>query len=183
MDWYYAQNSQQAGPVSQEELAELFRNGTLKPTDLVWNETMAEWTPIGKIAEFATAAPPVSEPALSPLPSSPAPDSPPSLAATPYHPQTQGGAAPRTEPLATTSLVLGLLTPLCCGVITGLPAIICGHIALSRLSKDPSLGGKGVAVAGLVLGYVGTLFNLVTTIISLSTGGFSEIIKAIESAQ
>ena len=72
MEWYYSNNGQQAGPVSLDHLAELFRNGTVKPSDLVWNETMTEWTPIGKVDAFAVPAPEL--PAAAP----PAPvDSPP----------------------------------------------------------------------------------------------------------
>jgi Domain of unknown function (DUF4190) len=62
--------------------------------------------------------------------------------------------------LATTSLVLGILSIVCCGVFMGIPAVICGHIALNRSQKNAALrdsGGK--AIAGLVMGYLGILFT------------------------
>lgn len=44
MQWYYAVNGQQQGPVEQDELAALARDGKLKPGDLVWNATMgSQW--------------------------------------------------------------------------------------------------------------------------------------------
>jgi Domain of unknown function (DUF4190)/GYF domain 2 len=61
--------------------------------------------------------------------------------------------APR-KGLAVTSLVLGILSFLTC-ILTGIPAIICGHIALSRARREPAqYGGPGMALAGLILGYV-----------------------------
>ena len=44
MQWYYAVNGQQQGPVEQDELFSLARDGKLKGTDLVWNSTMGnQW--------------------------------------------------------------------------------------------------------------------------------------------
>lgn len=64
--------------------------------------------------------------------------------------------------LATTSLVLGVLAMLCFGPITGIPAIICGHIARSRAKRLPAqYGGAGAALAGLILGYLSLLYLLI----------------------
>jgi hypothetical protein len=64
-----------------------------------------------------------------------------------------GPGLPRNG-LAVTSLVLGILSLVTC-VLTGVPAIICGHIALARARRDPGqYGGPGMALAGLILGYV-----------------------------
>ena len=72
-------------------------------------------------------------------------------------PQTFSGvpvaAGPhKTSGLAIASLVLGifLFFPL------SIPAIIVGHIALSQIKKSAGgIGGRGLAIAGLVLGYLG----------------------------
>ena len=40
MQWFYAVNGQQNGPVEENVLFELARNGSIKPNDLVWNSTM-----------------------------------------------------------------------------------------------------------------------------------------------
>ena len=72
-------------------------------------------------------------------------------------PQTNTGvstfpAPQKTSGLAITSLVLGifLFFPL------SIPAVIFGHIALSQIKKGVGrIGGRGLAIAGLVLGYLG----------------------------
>lgn len=66
---------------------------------------------------------------------------------------------PKTDGLATTSFVLGLLALFCVlGPLAGIPAIICGHLAGRRVSASGgTLGGGGIALAGFILGCVGTL--------------------------
>ncbi|MDT8389016.1 MAG: DUF4190 domain-containing protein [Lentisphaeria bacterium] len=74
--------------------------------------------------------------------------------------------APKTSGLAVTSLVLGVVSVLMCmGPLAGIPAVICGHIALSKISRSRGTQtGKGLAIGGLAAGYVGiflvTLFFL-----------------------
>jgi hypothetical protein len=62
--------------------------------------------------------------------------------------------AGRTEPLSVWSFVLSLVGLFCCGFFAGVPAVIMGHIALSRIKLQPYLGGRGLALAGLIIGYV-----------------------------
>ena len=62
---------------------------------------------------------------------------------------------PRTAPAAIWSLVLAILSFTCGWLFTAIPAVICGHIARSRIRKSGgALGGKGIAAAGLILGYI-----------------------------
>lgn len=81
-------------------------------------------------------------------------------------PQSVGGPQ-KTSGLAIASLVLSLLG---CFGITALAGIICGHMARSRIRKDPSLGGGGLALAGLIIGYV--MFVLTIGWWTLFTVGF-----------
>jgi Domain of unknown function (DUF4190) len=61
----------------------------------------------------------------------------------------------RTAPAAICSLVLAILSFTCLWLFTVIPAIVCGHIARSKIRKSGgALGGKGIATAGLILGYV-----------------------------
>jgi hypothetical protein len=55
----------------------------------------------------------------------------------------------RTSGLAIASLVFSLVGPL-----GSLPAIICGHLALRKIKKEPSMRGYGLGLAGLIIGYV-----------------------------
>lgn len=60
----------------------------------------------------------------------------------------------KTIGIAIASMVLGILGVLI-GPLCAIPAIICGHIAKSKIKKDPqTLGGVKQAQAGLVLGYL-----------------------------
>lgn len=54
--------------------------------------------------------------------------------------------------MAIAAMVLGILWLFWIGSIL---AVIFGHIAMSRIKHDRTLGGRGMAVAGLVLGYIG----------------------------
>lgn len=63
---------------------------------------------------------------------------------------------------AIASLIFGILA-----WMTGLPgliAIILGHVALGRIKRNPGLGGKGMAVAGLILGYLQMLALIVVLV-------------------
>jgi len=54
-----------------------------------------------------------------------------------------------------------LLGLVCCGFVLGIPGVICGHLALSKLQKAPQLQGKSLATAGLIIGYVAIAFWVV----------------------
>lgn len=58
-----------------------------------------------------------------------------------------------TEPLAIWSLCLSVAGFSCCG-IPSIAGIICGHMALSALKRKPNYQGRGLAIAGLAVGYV-----------------------------
>ena len=63
----------------------------------------------------------------------------------------------KTSVLSVCSLVLGILSLLCFGFLAGIPAIICGHMGRSKIKQSRgTLSGDGMALAGLILGYIGT---------------------------
>ena len=62
--------------------------------------------------------------------------------------------APVVSGLAVASLVCGILGFLTIGT-TGLLGVIFGHVSLARIKRAPNvMGGRGLAIAGLVVGYV-----------------------------
>lgn len=68
---------------------------------------------------------------------------------------------PAKNGLSVASLVLGVISIVPCSIFAGIPAIITGHIALNRANKSPSeYGGKGLAKAGLILGYLSLALGL-----------------------
>jgi|GEM_PF-2637592 len=72
----------------------------------------------------------------------------------------------RTSKAASTSLLLGILGLLTIG-ITGIPAVVCGHLALRKIkTQGGALAGRGLAIAGLVAGY---FFTTVFALAVLST--------------
>lgn len=54
----------------------------------------------------------------------------------------------RTSGLAIASLVFSLVGPIGC-----ILAVICGHIALRKIRKEAEVQGRGLALAGLIIGY------------------------------
>ena len=59
--------------------------------------------------------------------------------------------------LAKLSIILGLLSGVL-GFLTAIPSIICGHIYLARIKKNPAAiddGYKRMALGGLIFGYLG----------------------------
>ena len=64
-------------------------------------------------------------------------------------------------PVAIWSLILAVLSFTCGWLFTAIPAVICGHIARAKIRKsDGALGGRGIATAGLVLGYIALLLGI-----------------------
>lgn len=63
--------------------------------------------------------------------------------------------APPTAPLAVVSLVLGILSWVALPVVGAIGAVICGHLARGAIRRaQGALGGDGLALGGLVLGYL-----------------------------
>ncbi len=52
VQYYYALNGQQAGPVSFEQLGALFANRTVNRETLVWKQGMANWTALKDVEEL-----------------------------------------------------------------------------------------------------------------------------------
>jgi uncharacterized protein DUF4190 len=80
---------------------------------------------------------------------------------TPPPPPSVPQPVPRTAPTAIWSLVLAILSFFCGWLFTAIPAVICGHIAWSKIRKSGgALGGKGIATAGLILGYIALVLGV-----------------------
>jgi len=63
MNWYYADSGRQNGPVTDEQLDELFRSGKITAYTLVWCEGMPDWLPYQQAKPDAV---PPSPPPASP---------------------------------------------------------------------------------------------------------------------
>lgn len=178
MNWYYAKNGSQQGPVPTEDMKDRISMGEIAPTDLAWCEGMADWMPVSEIAELkiqaaskdAAYAPEGVAPSATPSPyqpqSTPAPGAAPapvpvtSAAPVPAQPQQTMTGQPPSQGMAIGSMICGILgLVICCfWPVAGplaLVAIILGHITMSKIRANPAAtGGKGMARVGLVTGYL-----------------------------
>jgi Domain of unknown function (DUF4190) len=87
------------------------------------------------------------------------------------YPFAPPAAPPRTNVLAIISFVAAFVVPIA--------AIVIGHISMSQL-RTSGEQGRGLAIAGLVLGYVFTAFTVLFVILwfalvfgAIATHGFS----------
>ena len=85
-----------------------------------------------------------------------------------------GYVEPQTNKKAIWALVLGILGLVCCGLFAGIPAIILGNMAKSEIDASSGLqSGRGMAVAGFVLGIIDVVATIVGLVVELSTGAFT----------
>ncbi|WP_018653056.1 DUF4190 domain-containing protein [Actinomadura flavalba] len=93
----------------------------------------------------------------------------------PYYQQPQqgyGAAGGRgTNPLAIGSLVAGVVGLFTCGIIS-IVAVVLGHLGLGQINKSGQ-GGRGMAIAGLILGYLALIGWVIWWIIVLVSGARS----------
>jgi hypothetical protein len=135
MQIYIHRNNEQLGPFTEADIQAQLAAGTLSLLDNVWWEGQAGWIPLGQ-SPFAIAAAPVS-PVETPTTSYPI------------------GNTLLTSKLAIWALVCGCLS-LFCSLFASIPAIILGHMGLTEIKKNPAIQGRGLALAGMILGYIFT---------------------------
>src|SRR6266511_5671918 len=82
----------------------------------------------------------------------------------------------KTEPLATWSLVLGILSLVCFGVLAGIPAIVLGKSAHTKIDNSNGLlVGREMATIGIVLGWLSVAMTVcaIIFVILIMVGTFS----------
>lgn len=129
-NWYYGESGQQFGPVDENSIRTAINEGRIAQQTLVWREGMPSWLPLAQVTEL-TGYP---------------------VQASPYIPYAQ--SVPNSG-LAVTSMVCGILGLTTCIVLLGIPAVICGHMAMRQISNSAlPMGGRGMALSGLIMGYL-----------------------------
>lgn len=80
------------------------------------------------------------------------------------------GPAGQNKTLAIVSLVLGIVSFLCCNslFVVGLAAIITGFMAKSKAGSSPEYGGGGLALGGIILGALSVLIGIVYWILVIT---------------
>jgi hypothetical protein len=80
-------------------------------------------------------------------------------------------------------LVLGILGLVCFGLFTGIPAVICGHTAQSKIRRSAgALTGEGLALGGLITGYISIALSVLMIPLMLAIA-IPNFVKARETAQ
>ncbi len=175
--WHYSHQGAKAIAARFGDLKRLLSTGEIDQGTLVWKSGMPGWVPCAQVPglRVSPATPSVGDPPSS-WHSSPA-----GHGAT--HPPHQAAGAgwplarpPRTSGLAVTSLVLGLLW--LCG-IGSLLATIFGAVAIGQIDRSHgALTGRGMAVAGLILGIIGLASALLPFFLPGFLDGFARGYRA-----
>jgi hypothetical protein len=76
---------------------------------------------------------------------------------------------PRTSSLAVISLIFGVLAYVVLPGIGALVAVICGHSARAEIRRSPpgSIEGDGMALAGLILGWIQIACVIIAVVLAI----------------
>lgn len=83
-----------------------------------------------------------------------------------------GYPAGKTSGLAIASLVCGIIQFVFLGILASIPAIILGHLARRQI-RQTGERGAGMAMAGLVLGYIGVALTIIVVIAVIAAAAHS----------
>ena len=139
VQWFYGENGQQAGPIDESGLHTLIASGGIRPSTMLWREGLPGWRTLDQLRADGGIF---------------------FLSTTPQF-TGYGMLNPPTSGLAIASLVCGIVSLVTCMVFVGIPAVICGHMAMSQIANSATpTGGRGMALSGLVCGYLSVLIML-----------------------
>jgi hypothetical protein len=130
------------GPVSADQLRQWIAEGRVNAQTKVQAADATEWKAMAEVPEFSEVLP------KAPLPTP-----------TPVVPIRPLPAQPANSQMAVWSMVMGVLSLLCCcgWYLVAPAAIVLGAMALSQLKTHPELTGGGFAMTGIILGIAAIL--------------------------
>ena len=142
MQIHVSRDGKQLGIFSLEEINRQLAAGTLNLSDQAWYEGAAGWAALSTVPGVSAASVASSAPQISPAPGAP-------MTVAPQR---------KTEPLAIMALVFGGIGifGFCCGLflMAAVAGVVCGHLALAKIKANPELEGHGLALSGLIIGYI-----------------------------
>jgi hypothetical protein len=141
--WYYSRAGQRSGPMTLEALRGMAASG-----QLVWTEGMTDWLPAAQVPAIGVHGGAVPQPLGY------------------YQPPI--GLQPSEKTKCVWALVCGIVSLLCCGVLLGPVALALGLMALSGMKRHGNQDGRGMAIAGVVLGIIGTVGGIVVIILQVA---------------
>jgi hypothetical protein len=94
---------------------------------------------------------------------------------TPFQPPAAGTGQNQT--LAIVSLVLGILSLLCCAwFLPGIAAVVLGFMAKNKAENNPDqYGGRGLALGGIITGGISVILGIIVVILYVFTGALAGI--------
>ena len=173
MQIHVGRNSQQLGTFTSKQILDGLASGQFFPTDVAWHEGLTDWQPLSdlEVLSVATSAPVV--------PAAPPPVPQPIFKAQP----TTGVHQPvqtSSSSLPGWSLGLGIASFLC-SIFTAIPAIICGHKALGKMKRgEVSDSGRGMAIAGLIMGYIMFILPVGITVVAIVAGAAVPVFNSVQ---
>jgi hypothetical protein len=161
------------GPITADQLRGWIAENRANAQTRVLPEGSAEWKPLSEIPEFA--------PALFGAPAAAAASAPGPISIAPSQ-------APKTNPMALTGMISGILSVTCGLCCYGLPfnvlGIIFSLVGLSQIKNDPApQKGRGMAIAGLVLSIISIAFALLILIVFGFSTNRNEILQKLQKLQ
>jgi hypothetical protein len=135
------------GPISADVLRDWFRHRRLLASSLIQAEGTGEWKPLSSFPEFTDL---LAEPQSA---------SPPPIPLATAKPA-------ETSRMATSSLVLGILGFVTCG-ITAIIGLVLGIVSMVKINREPGrLKGKGVAQAGIIVSSIALLLMVIIGVLA-----------------
>ena len=147
-------DNKEYGPVTADQVRQWIAERRLHPQSLAQTEAAPGWKPLASFPEFSSAlasAPPPPVTMASPRPG-------------------YATAASGNNQLAVWSLVCGIVGLACCQLVS-VAALVMGIVSLGQIKANPEQEGRGMAIAGIVLGCIGLAALVVFSIIFAIGGG------------
>jgi hypothetical protein len=70
--------------------------------------------------------------------------------------------ASKTNGISIASMVLGILSMICCTIfVAAILALVLGFVGINQIKNDQSQKGRGMAIAGIVLGCASILIGII----------------------
>ncbi len=148
-EYIVSRGGQRFGPYSRDQIRAHLAEARMTPSDLVWAQGMPGWLQASQVSGLL--------PSFSPS------------AHSSYHPLSSNSVeSTQTSGLAVASMIFGIVSLMgaCAFVIPTLIAIVLGHVALSQCNNNRNLKGKGMAIAGLAMGWTSVPLYILLVIIT-----------------
>lgn len=143
------------GPVSTEDVQRWIADHRLYGNSLARAEAGTEWKPLSQFPEFAAAllaASPIASPYAASMP------------------------VQQSNSMAALGLGLSCLSLICCGCgPISILGIVFSCVGLAQANRDPAQTGRGLAMAGIVIGIIA----LLETILGFAFGFFAQLMEAV----